>query len=407
MHKGKKNFLIVIDQISLSTGGFWSVIDIAESLKDKYEIVFCVVGLNYLKSFKSLIQIVKKRIPLSHVLIYPLVRRRPKPSLLKNTLHFIFFHIYKVFINIYFYKKISKATIFIKDAAILFQSSFLSIQDAEILYSNLSASCIKIQNHAGSMGTLKDFSNRINDDANIKKDAYLTYLSMQNKVLLQSRLQKLEIDKAYPSLKQKTLSILPSVNEEELNIYKNKKSPYDKDGCFNIVYVATIQNRKRQDLCIDIISKILDQKAKVKLFLVGQYNDDLYYKSLCKKINEMNIQNNVFFTGYTKEFASYMWNCDLIIHPSRAEGVSRVLRESLYMGKAIIASDLEGNRDLFHKYNSAILIKSPNAELYADAALSIINNEDLRLSYEKRARISYDKQLSFKTYQQNVINVFS
>ena len=35
--KGK--ILIVIDQIAPSTGGFWTVLDIAYSLKDKYEIL--------------------------------------------------------------------------------------------------------------------------------------------------------------------------------------------------------------------------------------------------------------------------------------------------------------------------------------------------------------------------------
>ena len=92
----------------------------------------------------------------------------------------------------------------------------------------------------------------------------------------------------------------------------------------------------------------------------------------------------MFFTGYTEQFANYMWHSDLILHPSSAEGVPRVLREALFIGKTIIASDLEGNRDLFDKYDSAILINSPSSDLYAELILSIKDNANLKLSYEKK-----------------------
>ena len=406
MQKPKKKILVTIDQISLSTGGFWTVIDIAESLKHKYEIAFCLVGLNYLQSIKAFKLIVKRRIPQSLVFIYPFLKRRQKLSLLKNIFNFIFFNPYKLFLNIYFYKQRSNAINYIKNTNIVFFSSFLSIEDIKHLDTKLDIDCIKIQNHAGSLDTLKNFSNSINAAVIKNKDSYLDYLSMQDKIILQSRLQKLEIDEFYPSLENKTFSFLPSVNENDLMASKLLKSPFGQDGCFNIVYVATIQHRKRQDLCIDIINNLLAESSNVNLYFVGEYNNDKYYNSLIEKVNKMNLQNNIYFTGYTKDFAQYMWHCDLIIHPSRAEGVPRVLREALFMGKAIIASNLEGNRDLFQKYNSAILIDLACAELYSNAILSLINDESLKLSYEKKARISYDNQLSFKQYQENVINLF-
>ena len=124
------------------------------------------------------------------------------------------------------------------------------------------------------------------------------------------------------------------------------------------------------------------------------------------KVDDMKLQDHVF-TGYTEQFANYMWHSDLILHPSSAEGVPRVLREALFIGKTIIASDLEGNRDLFDKYDSAILINSPSSDLYAEAILSIKDNANLKLSYEKKARMSYDKLLSFDIYKKNIINIFN
>ena len=53
MQKLNNKILIIVDQISLSTGGFWTILDIAESLRSKYDIKFCIAGINYLSSIKS------------------------------------------------------------------------------------------------------------------------------------------------------------------------------------------------------------------------------------------------------------------------------------------------------------------------------------------------------------------
>ena len=231
---------------------------------------------------------------------------------------------------------------------------------------------------------------------------------MQDKILFQSRSQKDHLDTTYPTLKSKSFSFLPSVNEVSLQESKKYGSPFENDKeVFNIVYVGTIQHRKRQELCIDIIQNLQHRKKNVNLYFIGDYQrDDKYYISLKKSIEEKGLKNNIFFTGYIDSFARYMWFCDLIIHPSRAEGVPRVLREALFMGKVIVASNLEGNIDLFKKYNSGILVESSKPESYAEEIIKVIDNENLKLSYEKKARISYDKQLSFKQYKQNVISVF-
>ena len=101
MHK-KDKILIVIDQIAPSTGGFWTVLDIAYSLKDKYEIAFHVAGLNFASSIFSFNSIAKKRISKASIFISPILKRKPKKLFKSSALHFLAFNIYRFFIYICF-----------------------------------------------------------------------------------------------------------------------------------------------------------------------------------------------------------------------------------------------------------------------------------------------------------------
>ena len=176
MKSSKKKTLVTIDQISLSTGGFWTVIDIAESLKDKHEIAFCIVGLNYFHSIRAFTRIINKRIPQSSIFIYPFVKRKPRISFLSNILHLIVFTLYRLFLNIYFYKQRLHAINYMQTTNTVFFSSFLTIEDMEYLDTKFKSECIKIQNHAGSLDTLMNFSKSINDGIGTKKDSYFNYL---------------------------------------------------------------------------------------------------------------------------------------------------------------------------------------------------------------------------------------
>tara|TARA_B100000242_G_scaffold17275_1_gene10580 strand:+ start:20761 stop:21987 length:1227 start_codon:yes stop_codon:yes gene_type:complete len=407
MHKTKNKILILIDQIAPSTGGFWTVLDIAYSLKDKYEIVFFIAGLNYISTIHNFQTLAKNRIPESKIFVSPFLKKRPKFFFSSKLPYLIIYYIYKFFISVYFLSHKRKIKKYLKNCKVIFISSFISIEDLEKINLSLNPNCIKIQNHAGSLKTLEDFSKTLNNKMIPDSNSYLNYLSILDKIIFQSKMQKLKVDKKYPSLKNKTFAFLPSINESDLLKGKLDNYPFHDKNFFNIVYVATIQERKRQKLCLEIIKKVLIKDLNVSLYFIGSYkHSDSYYVELQKMIRNMNLQDNVFFTGYAKEFANYMWHSDVIIHPSSAEGVPRVLREALFMGKTIIASNLDGNRDLFGKYNSAILIDYPSPNLYADAILSIKNNPNLRLSYEKKARISYDNQLSFDIYKKNIISIF-
>ncbi len=399
----KSKLIVAIDQIAPSTGGFWTTLDIVEALQERYDVKIFIIGFNYYSSIKTLITIVKERFGSLGVLYFPFVKKNdPSSNFLKSFLKTL----YSFFLYIVFFKDLKRSQEFLKTTQKIFLSSFISLRDLEELKQITIKDICIIQNHAGSIETIGNFSKIINGARD--NSSYSAYLAEIDKILFQSQLQEENFRKIHNELEVETFSFLPSINERKLKIKKAvKKSQIFKDvKCFNIVYVATIQKRKRQDFCLKVFKELYLKDQKINLFLIGEYFNDDYFSNLKEYIEENKISHRVHFLGYREDYVDYLRYCDLVIHPSGAEGVSRILRESLFFGKAIIASNIEGNRDLFENENSAVLIDPENIKSFSESVLMLKNDINLLNDYEKKARISYDKHLSFDMYKKNILNYF-
>lgn len=403
MIKSKKKILIILDQISPSTGGYWTVLDIIKSLSKTHHVCVCVAGVNYPNSIYILRKKIKENFNDVSLLIDPFINRLVAKSFLRRLKNLLFITPYKFLLRfIFLYQKKQKNKLFSSPDKI-FLSSFIPFDDIKEIRKKYKKTEI-IQNHAGSSDTIKEFIHSINKEQS-NSDLYKSYLEFVDKVLFQSNSQKEDFAKEYKEFAFKSFAILPSVNEKELIKQNLVESPFDNES-FNIVYVATVQKRKMQKLCIEIAHLMKKLGRNVNLYFVGQHFSDDYYSSLIKLVRKKELEDVVFFLGYREDYANYMWKCDLIIHPSSAEGVPRVLREAMYMGKAVLASNLPGNKDILLPFNSGILVDEQKPEIYCEHIIKIMDHGSIRFDYEEKARIGYDSLLSSKKYRNNIRSFF-
>ncbi len=403
MIKSKKKILIILDQISPSTGGYWTVLDIIKSLSKTHRVCVCVGGVNYPSSIYIFRKKIKENFNDVSLLVDPFITRLGAKSFLQRLKNLLFITPYKFLLRfIFLYQKKQKNRTF-KSPDKIFLSSFIPLNDIREIRNKYNKAEI-IQNHAGSSDTIKEFIHSINEEQS-NSDLYKSYLEFVDKILFQSNSQKEDFAKEYRDLALKSFAILPSVNEKELIKQNLVETPFNKDS-FNIVYVATVQKRKMQQLCIEIAYLMKELGRNINLYFVGQHFSDDYYFSLINLIREKGLEDVVFFLGYREDYANYMWKCDLIIHPSSAEGVPRVLREAMYMGKAVLASNLPGNKDILLPFDSGILVDKQKPEIYCEHIIKIMDHSSIKFDYEEKARIGYDSLLSSKKYRNNIRNFF-
>ena len=394
----KEKILVVIDQISISTGGFWTIIDIAKILEEDYNVNLLVIGFNYTSSLNYLSKTLISYSMKASIFYFPVSHEN---KTYKNFFKFLYDYLfnYKLIIK----DKILKNHIIKTDK--FFLSSLINLKAINYLLKNKKNESLIYQNHAGSISVMSKHLSSL--DPLKRENLYNNYIKKVDKVFFQSESHMHKFNLINEENSKKSFSFIPSINESSLQKSK-QEIPLEFSSCnFNIVYVASIQDRKQQIFCVDILNELIQISNSFHIYLIGKTSNYDYLNLLNEEIVRRELHENIHILGYREDYANFMWHSDLVIHPSKDEGVSRVLREALYMNKCIIASNIDGSIDLLKNHDAGILLDTNSHRKWSSTISEIFSNKELRLAYENKAGMSYHEQLSESVYKKNIKKAFN
>ena len=101
--------------------------------------------------------------------------------------------------------------------------------------------------------------------------------------------------------------------------------------------LATISKNKNQIFCIRLI-EFLNKFDNFKLIIMGNIIEMDYYQKIVKYINNHNLQNIIEFLPGDSDKRAFFEQIDLLLLPSKREGLPLVLLESQYLGIGCISS---------------------------------------------------------------------
>ncbi len=158
----------------------------------------------------------------------------------------------------------------------------------------------------------------------------------------------------------------------------NLKKKYKINGPF-LLFVGRLTEKKGVKYLIEAMPEVIKHNPKTKLIIIGSGELEQELKDLTKSLN---LENNIIFTGaiQNSELPKYYATADIFIGPSITteegdrEGLPVTLMEAMSSGCVVIASDLEGNRDLIND-QTGLLVKQNNSQELTQSILNIINNK--------------------------------
>ena len=204
------------------------------------------------------------------------------------------------------------------------------------------------------------------------------------------------------SLKKSCKSIiLNPIIKLKTSIKKNKKNK------FNILSVGAIKERKGYHHLIEVMNILINKfKLKITLNIVGEINENLYFKNLIKKVKKYKLEKNIFFNGKinNKQLNKFYECCDIFALLSNKngynfEGYGIVYLEALARGKQVIISKESGGIDI-KKFNKKIFTTKPNA--YKN-----ISNFIKNIYSNKKILTPIENVLIYKSIYKNNINIFN
>lgn len=160
----------------------------------------------------------------------------------------------------------------------------------------------------------------------------------------------------------------------DIQIDKQKKKNELGIGNDDIVLlsVGELIPRKNHQVVIKAISKIND--LRVKYFIAGT---GPLKETLDQTIKEFGLENRVFLLGYRTDVKELLECTDIFVLPSRQEGLSVALMESMAGALPVVCSRIRGNIDLIDEGKGGYLCSVSESDEYAEAIRKLVDDLSL------------------------------
>ena len=195
-------------------------------------------------------------------------------------------------------------------------------------------------------------------------------------------------------LHNKVRVIPHSVDIEHFKPIEVNKKKFHQDhnlpgGAVLVGLAAHLLPIKGHDLLVDAAAQIPD----LHLFFAGRADDERYKAELDDQIDKLGLQDRVHFIGFVSDMPEFLAHMDVIALPTRkrGEGCPVALLEAMACGKACIATDVPGSRDLIEDGVSGVLVSAEDSSALVSAIQYLRDHHDLRSKMGRNARLRIEE----------------
>lgn len=172
-----------------------------------------------------------------------------------------------------------------------------------------------------------------------------------------------------------------------------------------VVYVGQLKRVKGVDVLARAIGQTADDPDGPAFAIVGSGPLE---GSLRSAVTEAGASDRVTFVGDVAHDVVPLWlaAADLVVLPSRAEGLPTVACETLASGRPIVATAVGGTPEVVADGVTGVLVPSEDARALAGALLALLRDPDLRRRMGVAARRHAEAEFSWARNAERVEGVF-
>ena len=198
--------------------------------------------------------------------------------------------------------------------------------------------------------------------------------------------------------------------EVELKQKEELQKKYNiKSDSFVVGIVGRIEEPKGQYLLIEAIKKLKENNISIKGLIIGHAMDDGYIKKLQNEVASNNLEDNVYFTGFTSEVQAHMQLCDIVVLATYKETFGLVLIEAMQCGICVIGSNDGGPLEIIDDMQNGLLFESRDADSLAQTIELLYKDNELKKklaeSGRKKASEIFDENKQFEEVRDILENI--
>jgi glycosyltransferase involved in cell wall biosynthesis len=124
------------------------------------------------------------------------------------------------------------------------------------------------------------------------------------------------------------------------------------------------------------------------------------------EIDKDQLQERIVLHGYVRDTATFISTLQIFVLCSRSEGLPHALLEAMAAGRAVIATDVGGNRELIQDQVNGLLIPPADPRALADAIQRLLGDPELALQLAQAARRSVANRFSLPAMTQRFTDFY-
>lgn len=177
-----------------------------------------------------------------------------------------------------------------------------------------------------------------------------------------------------------------------------------EEGDVVIAIVGTITERKGQDRLLKVVPDILEKEPQVRVFIVGEVSgseeDNSYFDSLSNKEHD-----RVHFLGMRGDMPDVMRSIDVLVIPSRHEGMGQVTVEAMAASKPLIGARAGGIPEVIVDGETGLLFEGNDSEQLVDCVVKLVSDETMRQRMGESGRHRAEECFNRPLQMQKIVNL--
>lgn len=156
--------------------------------------------------------------------------------------------------------------------------------------------------------------------------------------------------------------------------------------CFGIL--GQLQGWKGQKVFLEAAARVLAARPDARAWVIGSApaGGEAYAEELYELARRLGIADRVIFTGFVADVPGYLQLLDVVVHASTyPEPFGRVIVEAMLAGRAVVASDAGGPREIIVPGRTGLLVKPRDATALSAAILRLADDAAFRAELARAA----------------------
>lgn len=187
-----------------------------------------------------------------------------------------------------------------------------------------------------------------------------------------------------------------------VNLKEHNYEHYKEDGKLRILYVGRIVKVKGIDELLEAI-EILSERYHDLIFEMVGSCDNAYQT----KIENLHHKKQIIYYGSRMNPREYMKDAQAVIMPSYGEGMSNVLLEASACGRPVLASNVQGCREIVIDDVTGFRFEPHNANSIVEAvekfrSLSKEQREQMGIEARKHVENNFSREIVVNAYMDEI-----